>query len=129
MFVVGKPRFFLRIEGVVLFIASLLLFKATHQHWWWFPVLLLAPDLFMAGYARSTQLGAFAYNIGHTYLLPVMVCLYGLRSHHPLVLAIGLIWLAHIGMDRFAGYGLKYDDDFKHTHLGSLVKNQGDKSK
>ncbi len=123
MFVVGKPRFFLRLEGVVLFLASLILFRTTHQHWWWVPVLLLVPDIFMAGYSRSTKIGALIYNIGHTYLLPVTVSLYGLHSHRPLLLGTGLIWLAHIGMDRFAGYGLKYDDDFKHTHLGSLAKN------
>lgn len=122
MYVVGRPRVFLRIEGVVLFIASLFLFSATHQHWWWVPILILLPDVFMAGYARATQLGALIYNIGHTYPLPALMALYGWHSHRPLVLAIGLIWLAHIGMDRFAGYGLKYDDDFKHTHLGDLFK-------
>lgn len=123
MYVVGRPRFFLRLEGVVLFVSSLLIFNSTHQHWWWVPVLLLLPDLFMVGYARSTQLGALIYNIGHTYLLPALMALYGWHNHRSLVLAIGLIWLAHIGMDRFAGYGLKYNDNFKHTHLGSLSKS------
>jgi hypothetical protein len=36
----------------------------------------------------------------------------------PLVLALGLVWLAHIGVDRLLGYGLKYNDNFQHTHLG-----------
>ena len=36
----------------------------------------------------------------------------------PVVLALGLIWRAHIGLDRLLGYGLKYDDHFQHTHLG-----------
>jgi hypothetical protein len=35
-------------------------------------------------------------------------------------LAIGAIWVAHIGMDRMLGYGLKYGDDFTHTHLGRI---------
>lgn len=122
MYVVGKPKVFLRLEGVVLFLASLVLFASTHQRWWWVPIFLLAPDIFMAGYARSTQLGALIYNTGHTYFLPTSMALYGWHNHRPLVLAIGLIWLAHIGMDRFAGYGLKYDDNFKHTHLGNLLK-------
>lgn len=120
MYVVGKPRLFLQLEGVVLFVASLSLFAATHQPWWWIPALLFAPDFFMVGYARSTKLGAFTYNIGHTYLLPIMVALYGVHAHRPLVLGVGLIWLAHIGMDRLLGYGLKYDDNFKHTHLGII---------
>ena len=122
MYVTGKPRFFLRVEGVVLLITSLLLFTSTHQHWWWVPVLLFAPDLFMVGYAHSTKFGALVYNIGHSYLLPASISLYGWHGHRPLLLAVGLIWFAHIGMDRFAGYGLKYDDNFKHTHLGSLIK-------
>lgn len=120
MYVVGKPRFFLQLEGVVILIASLSLFASTRQPWWWIPALLFAPDFFMAGYARSTRLGAMTYNIGHTYLLPVMVALYGLHGHRPLVLGVGLIWLAHIGMDRLLGYGLKYDDNFQHTHLGNI---------
>jgi len=30
---------------------------------------------------------------------------------------IALVWLAHIGFDRFFGYGLKYPTGFKDTHL------------
>ena len=37
--------------------------------------------------------------------------------HEPPLLALGLIWLAHIGGDRLPGFGLKYDDQFQHTHL------------
>lgn len=120
--VIGRPRLFLRLDGLVLFIGSLALFGRTDQHWWLVPLLLFVPDVFMVGYARSTKVGALIYNLGHTYLLPTLIAFYGWYSSHSLVLAIGLIWLAHIGMDRFAGYGLKYDDDFKHTHLGSLFK-------
>ena len=120
MYVVGRPRFFLKLEGVVLLGASLFLFGYTHQYWWWVPALLFVPDIFMVGYAQSKKLGALIYNIGHTHLLPAIIALYGLHGHRPLALAVGLIWLAHIGMDRLLGYGLKYDDDFKHTHLGDL---------
>jgi hypothetical protein len=30
---------------------------------------------------------------------------------------LGLIWLAHIGIDRALGYGLRYPDAFRETHL------------
>ena len=33
-------------------------------------------------------------------------------------MALALIWLAHIGLDRLLGMGLKYSDRFTHTHLG-----------
>ncbi len=66
MHVIGKPKFFVQLEGAVLFVASLMLFASTHQSWWWIPALLFAPDLFMACYARSTKLWALTDNIGHT---------------------------------------------------------------
>jgi len=122
MYVIDKPKAFLRMDGGVVFLVSLILFGATHQPWWWVPVLLFVPDAFMAGYAKSTNVGALIYNLGHSYLLPSAVALLGWRAERPLILAMGLIWLAHVGMDRAAGYGLKYDDNFKHTHLGDLFK-------
>jgi hypothetical protein len=33
---------------------------------------------------------------------------------------VALIWLAHIGLDRALGYGLKYGSGFRDTHLGRL---------
>jgi hypothetical protein len=121
-YVTGKPRRWLRFDGAVLFIASILLFRLTHQPWWIYPVLLFTPDIFMIGYLRDTTVGALLYNLGHTYLLPALTILYGWHERHVLVLAIGISWLGHVGFDRFAGYGLKYDTDFKNTHLGNLFK-------
>jgi hypothetical protein len=117
-FVTGKPRVWLRLDGVVLLVTSIILFALTHQHWWVYPVLFFVPDVFMIGYMRDTKVGAIFYNAGHSYFLPSLLVLFG--WHHHLALAIGLIWLGHVGFDRLAGYGLKYDTNFKHTHLGSL---------
>jgi hypothetical protein len=33
---------------------------------------------------------------------------------------IALIWLAHLGLDRMLGYGLKYPTEFNDTHLQRL---------
>ena len=33
-------------------------------------------------------------------------------------MALALVWLAHVGLDRLLGMGLKYNDRFTHTHLG-----------
>jgi hypothetical protein len=27
------------------------------------------------------------------------------------------VWVAHVGMDRLMGYGLKYEEGFRSTHL------------
>jgi hypothetical protein len=119
--VTGKPLLWLRAEGLTLFTAALLLYSATHQHWWLVPAVILLPDLFMVGYVGGSRLGAAVYNLGHSYPLPALTSLAGLAGHHPLVLALGLLWLAHIGMDRLAGFGLKYDTGFQRTHLSGLA--------
>jgi hypothetical protein len=46
--------------------------------------------------------------------LPGVLIAFGWWQNASLASALGLIWLAHI---RMLGYGLKYDDDFQHTHL------------
>jgi hypothetical protein len=74
----------------------------------------------MVGYIGGTRLGAMTYNLAHSAPLPAALTALGWWQHDPLVLALGLVWLAHIGMDRALGYGLKYKDDFQHTHLGRL---------
>jgi hypothetical protein len=118
--VTGRPRLFLRAEGAVLLACALLGFATTGQSWWLVPLMLLVPDLFMAGYARSSRLGALTYNLAHTYPLPAVVGVLSLTQDHALGQAVSLVWFAHIGMDRALGYGLKHDDGFRHTHLGAL---------
>ncbi len=118
--VTSGPRWWLRLDGLVLLVGSLALFATTQEPWWLVPLVIFLPDLFMVGYAGGTRLGAFVYNFGHTYLAPAIVAGVGLRSHSEIITALGLLWFAHVGMDRVAGYGLKYDDAFGHTHLGFL---------
>ena len=84
------------------------------------PITILLPDLAMLGYLRGTRVGARVYNIAHSTPLPAAVVAIGWWQDDSLVTALGLVWLAHIGLDRLIGYGLKYDDHFQHTHLGRL---------
>jgi len=35
---------------------------------------------------------------------------------------VGIILFSHSAMDRVFGYGLKYPDSFKNTHLGKIGK-------
>ena len=46
----------------------------------------------------------------------------GFAINEPLILSIAMIWLAHIGIDRALGYGLKYSKGFGFTHLGRIGK-------
>ena len=82
-----------------------------------FFLLLLVPDITMVGYMVNPKIGAFIYNAGHSFLLPfLLVCLYFFFLE-PYLLTTANIWAAHICMDRFFGFGLKYTTDFKETHL------------
>ena len=118
--VTGTPRRWLRLEGAVLLAGSLIAYSATGQPWWLVLLAILVPDLLMAGYLGGNRLGARLYNLAHSTLLPAAVVGLGWWQGKPLIAALGLIWLAHVGLDRLLGYGLKYDDNFQHTHLGHL---------
>jgi hypothetical protein len=116
----GGPRAWLRAEAAVALAGALAAYSVTGQPWWLVPALLFLPDLSWAGSLGGTRIGAVTYNAAHTMPLPAVLIGLGWWQHHPLVLALGLVWLAHIGMDRLLGYGLKYDDSFQHTHLGMI---------
>jgi Domain of unknown function (DUF4260) len=122
--VIGNPRRLLRIEGAALAIGALLAYAAVGESWWLVPLTLLLPDVTMVGYLGGTRLGSWFYNLGHSTLLPAPLVGYGWWRDRSLVLAFGLIWLAHIGLDRMAGYGFKYGDHFQHTHLGRIGKDR-----
>ena len=105
----------------MLLIAALAaFFTGLDEPWWLVPLLLFVPDLFMAGYAKSHWAGALLYNVAHSYPAPAALGLLATASDEPLGQAVALIWFAHTGMDRALGYGLKYETDFKDTHLGRI---------
>lgn len=113
-----------RLEGSALLAASVVLFAWSGQSWWWFGLLLLAPDLFMVGYLGGTRLGAAIYNLGHTMVWPLALLTAGIVGDRTGSLAAGAIWLAHIGMDRALGFGLKHDNAFQNTHLGMIGRQR-----
>jgi len=109
-----------RLEGLAWLVMAVLAFDHTTWSWWWFAALLLAPDLSMGGYLGGPRLGAAFYNLGHTLVGPAVMIALWFAGAPSGSLAGGSIWLAHIGMDRALGYGLKLDDGFEHTHLGLI---------
>lgn len=117
--VVGAPSVILRVEGLMLFVAATVAYGVLGGSWWVFAALFLAPDLFMLGYLVDMRLGAALYNLGHSTIVPAAIAGLGYAIGGHFAIAVGLIWLAHIGMDRAVGYGLKYPDAFKNTHLGA----------
>jgi hypothetical protein len=116
--VTGAPRRWLSVEGLVLLASALIVFGILGQAWWLVLAAILAPDIAMSGYLAGTRPGAHLYNLTHATVLPAVMLGVGYWQADRLVMALALVWLAHIGLDRLLGMGLKYNDRFPHTHLG-----------
>jgi len=91
--------------------------------WIWIP-LFLSPDLSMLGYLINTRIGAITYNLFHHRGIAVVLAALGYYLHNDLITAIGILLFAHSSFDRMMGYGLKFPDSFKHTHLGWLPEKK-----
>jgi hypothetical protein len=111
------PRTLLRLEGLALGAGALIVYFQGDYPAWLFVALILAPDLSFAAYAAGPRIGALGYNALHTLVGPLLVGVIGVVGDWKLGVEIALIWLAHIGVDRLMGYGLKYPTAFKDTHL------------
>lgn len=116
-------RAWLRLEGLAVLSGTLLAYRYFHLPWLWFGVLLLAPDLAALGYLAGAKAGAWAYNLAHFYVLALGLLAVGLFTGSRVELGLGLIWCAHIGMDRALGYGLKSPAGFRFTHLGKIGRD------
>ncbi|MGN6647548.1 MAG: DUF4260 domain-containing protein [Cytophaga sp.] len=112
----------LKLEEAALFILCLFLFSLLPFAWWWFPALLLVPDIAMLGYLINPKIGAYTYNLFHHRLPAATVACCGLYTGDVYWQLAAIILFAHISMDRLMGYGLKYEDSFHHTHLGMTGK-------
>ena len=121
--VTGGLRTLLRLEGLTLFAAMTMLYAVWGGSWWVYVVLFLVPDLSFAAYLAGPRAGALVYNAAHSYMAPMVLMTTGFGMASPLTLSVALIWLAHIGIDRALGYGLKYFAGFGFTHLGRIGKD------
>ena len=114
------PRLLLRLEGLAVVVAAVVLYFHEDFGWILFVALILAPDLSFAGYAFGPKVGAIAYDAVHTEIFAVALGTVGVVAGSSAATRIALIWLAHIGADRLLGYGLKYPTAFKDTHLSRV---------
>jgi hypothetical protein len=116
------PRVILRIEGFVFLIATIWMYYTIGASWWWFALLLFLPDVSMVGYLKNPHLGAFLYNLGHNYVLPVVLLGLSIFFEIYILFPLSLVWIVHVSMDRALGFGLKHETHFKDTHLGKIGK-------
>lgn len=118
--VTGGVKILLRLEGFFLFAGMVLLYHVWGASWLVFALLFLAPDLSFLAYLVGGRTGAIVYNAAHSHIGPTALMMAGFVLSSPLTLSIAAIWLAHIGLDRALGYGLKYSAGFAFTHLGQI---------
>lgn len=118
----GWTRPWLRVEGVAAFAVGLALYGWLGG--WWLAVvpLLLVPDASMIGYLRGPRPGAFVYNLVHNWAIGLAVLGLGLAGDVTGIALAGAILIAHTGMDRGLGYGLKLPTSFHDTHLGRIAR-------
>lgn len=111
------PARLLRLEGLAVLVGALVVYFDAGFGWLLLLLLVLAPDLSMLGYLAGPAIGAASYDAVHTYLLPIALAVAGVLGKSETAVQIALVWFAHIGADRFLGYGLKYPTSFRDTHL------------
>ena len=107
----------IRLENAFVFITAVIIYFMFDFSLWLFLILLLVPDISMLGYLYNNKIGSYIYNIGHSYIIPILITLLYLAMGVNSLLGIALIWLAHISMDRTIGYGLKYTVGFDKTTI------------
>ena len=128
----------LRLEELAQFLICVVALIINDVPWWVYLILLLGLDIGMLGYLVNSRFGAISYNaLHHKGLALLLICVgqyMGLMSFadvadpsplwHVVIIA-GIILYGHSSMDRIFGYGLKFGDNFHHTHLGWIGKLKG----
>ena len=118
--VTGMPQVWLRAEGVAFLAAGAGLYLHFGGVPLWLVPLLLVVDVSMVGYLAGPRSGALIYNLVHNWTVGVAVLALAWWLGSPAIALVGAILVAHTGMDRALGYGLKYPTAFADTHLGRL---------
>ena len=117
---VALPVWFQRIESAAVAAVVVVAFVQLDFAWWWLLAVFLLWDLSMVGYLASPRLGAISYNLGHSYLGPAVLLALTWAGEARWPAFVALTWAFHVAVDRLLGYGLKFTDQFTHTHLGWL---------
>jgi hypothetical protein len=117
-------KYLIQIEELALFAIAVFgcYLQPLQFSWWVWIILFLLPDLGLLGYLINPEIGAITYNLLHHRFIGIAVLAFGYFTNNPYLILTGLILFGHSSFDRIVGYGLKFPDDFKHTHLGWIGK-------
>lgn len=111
------------VAGAGLAVAALAGPLGGGQVGFWPWLMLLAPDLAMLGYLAGPRVGAAVYNLAHLYGAGLILMLVGVATGAPALIAAGALWMAHVGIDRACGFGLKLAQGVRETHLGRIGRD------
>lgn len=114
----------IKIEEASMLVLAIIAFSQMELSWWWFVGLFLTPDIGMFGYVFNSKVGAWSYNFFHHRGLAILLYLVGLWMDQWYVALGGIVLFGHIAFDRMLGYGLKFQDAFTNTHLGTIGKEK-----
>ena len=120
----GTVRTWLRLEGAAAFAAGLALFGASSGNWLFILPLLLLPDISAAGFLVSPRVGTFTYNLVHNWVPGIVTLGAAIWLASPILMLAAAVLIAHVGMDRAVGYGLKLPTSFHDTHLGRMGRSK-----
>jgi hypothetical protein len=114
-----RPDVLLRLEGLLALVVGCIAYQYLYpHHWGLFALLFLVPDISLLGYLRpASKTSAAFYNLVHCYVLPFALGLLAWERGGVLGGQLALIWTAHISFDRCLGYGLKFPESFRYTHI------------
>jgi hypothetical protein len=116
----------LRSEALAVLVTGVVLWLANDGSLLWLVPALLLPDISAVGYLANPRIGSWSYNAVHNWTVALAVLGIGWwLDSAPAVLA-GSVLLAHVGMDRALGYGLKLPTSFQDTHLGRIGRARRD---
>lgn len=119
-----SPVVWQRIESVAVVALVVVGAIALDFDWWWLLVVFLAFDLSALFYLANTRIGATSYNAVHNYAAPALLFAAFIMTDVRWLAFVALAWAFHVAVDRALGYGLKFDDDFQHTHLGWIGRSK-----
>jgi len=115
---------FYKFENLIIaLLGTIIILSDTNKtHLVWYLICIILPDISLLGYFINKKIGSVFYNIIHNYALGIILIVLGTifpkHGEYLSYVSIGLI--VHVGIDRFFGFGLKYADSFKHTHIQKL---------
>ena len=107
--------------GLAALAVAIAVVVTRHESWWPLVALAIAPDitLLFGGFGRGLQRGQLnpravpSYNAVHRFWAPAALTLVAALAGSGAWVAAGLAWIAHIGIDRSLGFGLRTPEGFQ----------------